>query len=156
MLIELLALTLSLSAQKTPVAAPSSDEARLNACLAQAEFAESCIGTVSNACQDDPGGYTTYGMMECERRETALWDQRLNAAYSQMRERLLEREATARRDALLAAQRLWLQYRDAECGQRGLAFEGGTMMGVVHNSCFNAFTAQRALELESQLEELSR
>lgn len=156
MLIEFLALTLVFSAQKSPPVDVSSDEARLNACLAQAEFAESCIGAVSNACQDDPGGYTTYGMMACERRETALWDQRLNAAYAQMRERLLERELTARRNALQAAQRLWLQYRDAECEQRWLAYEGGSMMGVVHNSCFNTFTARRALELESQRGELFR
>ena len=156
MLIEILALTLALSAQKSPPVEASPDEARLNACLAQAEFAESCIGAVSNACQEDPGGYTTYGMMECERRENELWDQRLNAAYSRMREMMLEREMTTRRDALLAAQRLWLQYRDAECEQRGLAYEGGTMRGVVHNSCFSGFTARRALELESQLQELSR
>ena len=156
MLSELLALTLAFSVQKSPPADAHSDEARLNACLAQAEYAESCIGAVSNACQEDPGGYTTYGMMECERRENELWDQRLNAAYSQMRQMLLEREMTARRDALLAAQRLWLQYRDAECEQRGLAYEGGTMMGVVHNSCFSGFTARRALELESQRDELFR
>lgn len=156
MLSELLALTLAFSVQKSPPADAHSDEARLNACLAQAEFAESCIGVVSNACQNNPGGSTTYGMMECERRENELWDQRLNAAYSQMREIMREREQSSRRDALLAAQRLWLQYRDAECEQRGLAYEGGTMMGVIHNSCFNAFTAQRALELESQRDDLMR
>ncbi|WP_421858363.1 lysozyme inhibitor LprI family protein [Oceanicaulis sp.] len=159
MLPEILAVALALNAQEASTAvteAAQTDAARLNACLAQAEFSEACIGAVSSACQDDPGGYTTYGMMECERRENALWDQRLNAAYSQMRERMLEREATTRRDALLAAQRLWLQYRDAECEQRGLAYEGGTMRGVVHSSCFSDFTARRALELERQLDELSR
>ena len=153
MLIEILAVALTLSAQKptTEVQAPAqTDEGRLEACLA-----ESCIGVVSSACQEDPGGYTTYGMMECERREHDLWDQRLNTAYRDMRAQMAERGQETRRDALQTAQRLWIEYRQAECVQRGLAYEGGTMAGLVHNSCYNHFTARRALELEGQLSELN-
>lgn len=158
MVIEILAVALALSAQKSPAetqAPAQTDEGRLEACLANARQAESCIGVVSSACQEDPGGYTTYGMMECERREHDLWDQRLNAAYRDMRTQMAERGQETRRDALQAAQRLWIEYRQAECEQRGLAYEGGTLAGVVHNSCFNHFTARRALELESQLSELN-
>ena len=158
MLIVLLALTLSLSAQKAPVVEAQSpaviDETRLSACLAQARQAETCIGAVLSACQEDPGGYTTYGMMQCAQRETELWDQRLNAAYTALRRRLQEREQSHRRERLLDAQRAWLSFRDAECAQLSLAYEGGTMAGVVANSCFNDFTARRALDLEAQLAEL--
>lgn len=158
MLIEILAVALTLSAQKptTEAQAPAqTDEGRLEACLANARQAESCIGVVSNACQEDPGGYTTYGMMECERREHDVWDRRLNAAYRDMRIQLAERGQETRRDALQTAQRLWLEYRQAECEQLGLAYEGGSIAGVVHNSCYNYFTARRALELEGQLSELN-
>ena len=158
MLIEILALTLSLSAQKSPpteIQSPAEiDQSRLEACLSQAERAESCIGVVSNACQEDPGGYTTYGMMECAARETELWDHRLNAAYFGLRNRLEGRDQSQRRDRLLDAQRAWLTYREAECSQQSLAYEGGSMMGIVANACFNDFTARRALDLEAQLQEL--
>ena len=158
MLFEILVLSLSLSAQKAPQAETQSptaiDETRLEACLAEAQQAESCIGVVSNACQEDPGGYTTYGMMEWAHRETELWDQRLNAAYFALRDRLQAREQLQRRERLLDAQRAWLAFREAECSQQSLAYEGGTLMGVIANSCFNDFTARRALDLEAQLAEL--
>ncbi|WP_440957270.1 lysozyme inhibitor LprI family protein [Oceanicaulis sp. LC35] len=148
-----LAMTLALNAQGTDQT-DLPGRGQLDACLAQAEISEACIGVVSDACQEEPDGYTTYGMRSCMQRETALWDDRLNAAYSALRTRLLNREQTLRRERLLDAQRAWLTYRETECSQQSLAYEGGTMMGVVADSCFNDFTARRAIDLESQLEEI--
>ncbi len=150
-----LAMTLALNAQGTDQT-DLPGRAQLDACLAQAEHPEACIGVVSNACQEEPEGSTTYGMMQCAQRELDLWDQRLNAAYTIMRAQMQEQGQDSRRDALQTAQRIWIEYRQAECVQLGLAYEGGTMRGIVHNSCFNDFTARRALELEAQLENSHR
>lgn len=41
----------------------------------------SCIGVVSSPCQAVPENSSTIGLAECSRRELAVWDERLNAAY---------------------------------------------------------------------------
>ena len=58
-------------------------------------------------------------MVECLATQTAQWDRRLNAAY-----RKLAKDAQAKqRRQLRAAQRLWIQYRDANCLYRALGEE---------------------------------
>jgi uncharacterized protein YecT (DUF1311 family) len=45
------------------------------------------------------------------------------------------------------AQRLWIQYRDANCKLYGMKFEGGTATILLVNDCVLQMTARRALEL---------
>ena len=59
---------------------------------------------------------STLAVVECVQAKTALADQRLNAAYKALQARI---EAN-QRQSLLAAQRLWVQYRDANCGFYGV------------------------------------
>jgi uncharacterized protein YecT (DUF1311 family) len=47
--------------------------------------------------------------------KTNVADQQLNAAYKPLQARI----DAAQRQPLLAAQRLWVQYRDANCGFYG-------------------------------------
>ena len=52
---------------------------------------------------------STLAVVECVQVKTTEADQRLNAAYKALQARI----DAAQRQPLLAAQRLWVQYRDA-------------------------------------------
>ncbi|WP_084812763.1 lysozyme inhibitor LprI family protein [Halomonas sp. KX33721] len=97
-----------------------------------------------NKCMDASGGVTV-NMLNCIADEIAAQDTRLNTAYSDARSELSEE----RREALLAAQRLWISYRDANCNFYATA--GGTLAQVVSNEYFLRETAQRATELENMV-----
>jgi len=121
-------------------------------CLEANADDERCVGSVANACmENEPNGETTLGMISCTSRELTLWDEKLNSEYNALRNLLQRLEATNRREALLTAQRAWITYRDAECAQSSLLFEGGSLARVVHVDCVNAMTAKRAIQLENQL-----
>jgi hypothetical protein len=60
----------------------SGAEERLRAAAAEApSTTESCIGSINETCQSTPEGMSTIGMEECEARELAVWDERLDKAY---------------------------------------------------------------------------
>src|ERR1700739_4887495 len=67
------------------------------------------FGPISQPCGDKP---STPDVGECVHAKTNVADQRLNAAYKALQARI----EAAQRQPLLAAQRLWVQYRDANCG----------------------------------------
>lgn len=94
------------------------------------------------SCMDESGGVTV-NMMNCIAEEIRTQDARLNGAYQKLRGELSDE----RRQELLAAQRLWIQYRDANC--QFYATAGGTLAMVASNECVLRETAQRAAELEN-------
>jgi uncharacterized protein YecT (DUF1311 family) len=86
---------------------------------------------------------TTMATVECTAAKTKAWDQRLNAAYA-----ALQRAADpAQREPLRRAQRLWVQYRDANC--TFYAAGEGTIHRIEAAECLRAMTADRAQELEA-------
>lgn len=95
-----------------------------------------------STCMDQSGGVTG-AMLSCIRAETAIQDARLNTAYQAFREQLSE----ARRLELRTVQRLWIKYRDANCGFYADP-EGGSLATVMSNDCVLQETASRAIELE--------
>ena len=85
---------------------------------------------------------STLEVVQCVEAKTNIADQRLNAAYKALQARI---EAN-QRQPLLAAQRLWVQYRDANC-----AFYGtwdGSIRQVQAAECIRSMTEDRARELE--------
>ena len=108
--------------------------------------AAGCIGTVADACQEQPGGGSTHGMIDCNRRELAVWDERLNRFY---RATLTTGGKIAA--AVQRAERAWLAWRDARCAIPGVAEEGGSIVGPLETDCLYRETARQALWLE-QLE----
>ena len=54
------------------------------------------------------------------------------------------------REQLRAAQRLWIQYRDANCLYYGLG--EGTIAGIEAGYCMMELTQTRAVELEQKTE----
>ncbi len=84
----------------------------------------------------------TFQMVECLKAKTAQWDKRLNIAYQQA----LKDAVPAQRDPLRAAQRLWIQYRDANCLYYGMG--EGTIARLDAGECMRSTTETRAKELE--------
>jgi uncharacterized protein YecT (DUF1311 family) len=89
---------------------------------------------------------STYEIVECLKAKTAEWDKRLNVAYKQA----LEDAQPKQREQLRAAQRLWVQYRDASCLYYGLG--EGTIARIEAGYCMKDLTQARAQELESKTE----
>jgi len=66
----------------------------------------------------------------------------MNAAYKALQAQV----DAAQRQPLLAAQRLWVQYRDANCAFYGTP--DGSMRKVEGAECLRSMTEDRARELE--------
>ena len=97
--------------------------------------------------QDEPdkgcdGG--TYEMVDCLKAKTAQWDKRMNAAY----QAVLKIAEGKQREQLRAAQRLWIQYRDANCLYYDLG--EGSIARIDAAECMRNMTEARAHELETQ------
>jgi uncharacterized protein YecT (DUF1311 family) len=93
-------------------------------------------------CGDKP---STPAVVECVQAKTTAADQRLNAAYKALQARI----DAAQRQPLLAAQRLWVQYRDANCGFYGT--QDGSIRQVQEAECIRSMTEDRARELEKAM-----
>lgn len=107
---------------------------------------ESCIGAVANPCQQQPGGYSTAGMIECQSREWAVWDEHLNSAY---RKALKDSEPKLA-EAVKATQRAWLQWREQKCKLPAIENEGGSIVGPLYTGCMMHTTARQAIWLEAR------
>jgi uncharacterized protein YecT (DUF1311 family) len=94
----------------------------------QGDPAQSCDGS-------------TPEMVNCLAVKTAQWDKRMNAAY----QKALGDAGARQREQLRAAQRLWIQYRDANCLYYGLG--EGTIARVDASECLRSMTEARAREL---------
>lgn len=90
---------------------------------------------------------STYEMVECLKAQTAQWDKKLNAAYKSA----LDAAQPKQREQLRVAQRLWVQYRDANCLYYGLG--EGTIARIEAGDCMLRMTKSRALELEGKRED---
>ena len=96
-------------------------------------------GALDQACDG-----STYEMVECLRAKTAQWDKRMTIAYQHM----LNAGEPKQREQLRVAQRLWLQYRNANCLYYGLG--EGTIARVEAGDCMLRMTQGRAIELEGK------
>jgi uncharacterized protein YecT (DUF1311 family) len=67
-------------------------------------------------------------------------DAELNKVYEQVMSRL---DSKSQKDALKAAQRAWISFRDKECDFDASRYEGGTLVNVVHPACLYPETARR-------------
>jgi len=92
-------------------------------------------------CMDAAEGVTV-DMLNCIDAEIVLQDARLNSEYRQT----LASVSNGQQTRLRAAQRLWVQYRDANCAFRADP-DGGTLATVMSVDCSRAMTTERADEL---------
>ena len=92
-------------------------------------------------CMDSAN--TTVDMVNCNAKEAKVQDERLNKAYKTA----LAAQEGDRKDKLQDVQRLWIKYRDANCGFASSA-TGGTIDQVNGSGCLLDMTQTRAQELE--------
>lgn len=71
-------------------------------------------------------------------------DAESNATYSSIRKIL----SPAEQEKLRTAQRLWLQFRDANCAAERDLYVGGSAAPAVYAACLAADTRQRTAELK--------
>jgi uncharacterized protein YecT (DUF1311 family) len=95
----------------------------------QGDPAQSCDGSTAE-------------MVECLQAKTAQWDKRLGVAYQQA----LKDASPPQREQLRAAERLWIQYRDANCLYYGMG--EGSIARLDAGECMRSMTEIRARELE--------
>lgn len=104
------------------------------------------LGSIARAgdrSEDGPScDGNTFEMVECLKAKTVGWDKRLNAAY----QKAVQGAQPAQRESLRAAQRLWVQYRDANCLYYGMG--EGTIARLDAGECMRSMTEARAKELE--------
>ena len=96
-----------------------------------------------SACLEQSGGVTV-NILNCISTETERQDNRLNKAYKKIMENL----SPDRKKQLRSVQRLWIKYRDANCGFYADP-NGGTIASINSSECFLVETAGRAKELEN-------
>lgn len=92
--------------------------------------------------QECDGG--TPEMVECLKAKTAYWDKRMTIAY----QRMLNAGQPEQRKQLRVAQRLWIQYRDANCLYYDLG--EGSIAKMEAAECMRSMTQARTQELERE------
>jgi uncharacterized protein YecT (DUF1311 family) len=156
----------------TSAAAQSPDpapwKARFDACIASADRAielEGCKALASRFCMEElPDGQTTFGMAGCNAMETALWDDLLNAdwpahkawaeAADAEERKYFGDQYSTRLGSLIAAQRAWIAFRDAECALEYAVWGSGSMRHILGTACVADMTADRVISLRSLREEM--
>lgn len=109
-------------------------------------YAEKRPDSDYSVCMRQSGG-VTLEMHRCLSGEIVRQDNRLNRIYRQLMARLPEQ----RREQLRQVQRLWIKWRDGNCGFYADP-QGGTMHAVMAEDCVRKTTAARAKELERFME----
>jgi uncharacterized protein YecT (DUF1311 family) len=116
----------------------------LRICLGAALMA-ALVSTAGAGDQGDPDQAcdgSTFEMVDCLKGKTAQWDKRMTIAYQQA----IKDAPQQQRDQLRAAQRLWIQYRDANCLYYGMG--EGSIARIDAGECMRNMTEARARELE--------
>jgi uncharacterized protein YecT (DUF1311 family) len=75
--------------------------------------------------------------------------QKADAALDQTYEAIVWKLSGSNREALRAAQQLWIRFRDASCTAARNLYEGGTLAPAAYWGCMEAATRQRTAELKS-------
>lgn len=96
---------------------------------------------------------TQMEMNVCAGREYEAADLALNAQWKLTKALMdrvdAERQEKAGVSKLVASQRAWLAYRDAQCALDGHAMEGGSAQPLLVSSCLAELTRKRTDELKS-------
>ena len=87
----------------------------------------------------------TIAMENCFDKAYKAADSGLNQTYSQI-SKVLQPDDIER---LKAAQRLWIQFRDATCTAESNLYSGGTASAPAYSACLEEVTRQRAADLET-------
>ena len=90
-------------------------------------------------CQAGPNAEQTRCFLEAAKAA----DRELNLVYNKIRAAL----SPADQSKLQIAQRLWVQFRDANCVAERELYDGGSAAPMAYEACLGADTRQRTTEL---------
>jgi uncharacterized protein YecT (DUF1311 family) len=110
----------------------------LSASFCQAQH----MNAVGAPCREPASGAET---TQCFSHAYASADKELNLVYGRIHGKLAPTEV----NQLQAAQRLWIQYRDANCSAERDIYLGESAMYMVYKACLEADTRQRIKELNT-------
>lgn len=105
----------------------------------------------------DPMDQSTMNM--CAHLDFVAADAKLNDIWPTLRDEAkmqdteLAKGKTEYFDALLASQRAWITYRDAECVRQGFEAHGGSMEPMLVSGCMATLTEARIKDLQSGAEQ---
>ena len=88
-------------------------------------------------------------MDECAGEAYRKSDAELNALYKQIEQRLKSDTGTTK--LLIAAQRAWVVFRDAECNFSTSRVSGGTIYPMIYTECADGLTQRRIEDLKRYL-----
>jgi uncharacterized protein YecT (DUF1311 family) len=94
-----------------------------------------------------PNAITTLDMAQCFSKAKASSDEKLTALYNKVLKKLDNDNA----DRLTKTQRLWADYREANCSAERALYQGGSAAPVVYMACLDAMTRARGLKNCSRL-----
>lgn len=84
----------------------------------------------------------------CVQQQFETQDRMLNESYQRILDLLNTDEQQSTRDRLIRAQRLWIQFRDADCKAQDSVYDGGSVHTWVYLRCLRDHTAQRINDLD--------
>jgi uncharacterized protein YecT (DUF1311 family) len=113
--------------------------------LAVATFLALGAGAAAAECADQ----TQAGLNQCADADFKRADHGLNAVYDQILHRLGTDERS--KQALIAAEKAWIVFRDAECKFRADPSQQGSIWGMEHLICLEDETKGRTKALSAYL-----
>lgn len=103
------------------------------------------LGGIAHAARADCDANATQTDLNlCTGAKVEAADAELNALYKQIGARLKDDPATAKR--MVAAQRAWIAFRDAECSFETAGVAGGSIEPMIHGECLIQLTEARSAD----------
>jgi uncharacterized protein YecT (DUF1311 family) len=114
-------------------------------------FAPHPIQAELDRCMESDEGRSTHGQRQCLAAATAAWDRELNQVWKAL---MSEIDDDPAKEALRAAQRKWIAFRDAEIEALGRTYGAmpGSMYLVMQADSVTTLTRDRVRQLEATLE----
>lgn len=140
----LLASTAGSGAEALQAAVSGPDRNAIASCLRDSIGApRACIGTIAVVCARQTAGDRRTAEIECSRRETAVWRERLDLASAALAQPL----AAGPRSRFAAVQRSWEAYSTQQCAFLA-DLQPPARAPVLQAACELREVAARALEVE--------
>jgi uncharacterized protein YecT (DUF1311 family) len=114
----------------------------------------SAAASASAEALDCKNAMSTPDINACAWIDLKAVDSTLNQAYQRTLKRLGDRgtESAAATKKLIAAQRAWIKFRDADCDSVDEMWAGGTIHTVMHIGCLQHHAEQRIKDLDAYAE----
>ncbi|SEK71913.1 lysozyme inhibitor LprI family protein [Pacificibacter marinus] len=104
-----------------------------------------------DAVVDCENAMTQRDMNICSYEDYMVVDRALNDTYTWALART-EDWGSGTKEALRAAQRTWIAYRDAACNAEGQLHEGGSIRPLIENTCKATLTTRRTQDMRATYE----